>query len=82
MKFRAEYLTTDPATTADLAVRAAASGATVLSHPGRVTIAFDRADHYDARTVALYVQGDAPTEARIRRDSAMFPGPWFDLNEE
>lgn len=60
---------------------------TVVSRPvpdgrSKIEVRFEADDNYSARTAALVVQGNHETEARIRRDSMMFAGPWYDLNEE
>ena len=85
MKFLAEFVT-DREHAGRIAQRAAHQVEVVKVAPdgekSRVSIVFDSPDHYDARTLALAVQGARPVVARIRRDAPMFPGRWFDLNED
>ena len=85
MKFRAEFTTT-PDRGARIAQRAALAGdlvhVTTDNGETRVAVQYEAPDNYTAASLALVMQGALPVAARVRRDSVMLPGRWFDLNEE
>lgn len=61
-------------------------GWTATAVGARLVMSFPAESNYLARTTALRVQDVlAPigvASARIREHHFMFPGPWYDLNEE
>lgn len=95
LPYDVEYVIPPGVDPAPLATRAAAlagqiEAATVAVYgdtnaDDKVRVRFKfRADcPYTARTHALFVQGSMSVEsARIRRDTAIFPGRWYDLNAD
>lgn len=91
MKFKAEYTATrDNAAT--IAVNASRTpGVEIvrvdpLPDTSKVNVYFEAIDHYHARTLALAMAvqatGTLDVTARIRTESWMFPGRWYDLNED